>query len=175
MLTLATNLSKEWSVASLRALLDDLTLIVREEEFRRKELKKQGLRFDVVEKSKLLPNDLRYMDNVSLDYDEKRVCLSCRHVCFLSAVACECNGFKVSCLREVAALCDCKMNQRYIMAWHEIDELWELVKRVDDCLQERMKAEAAVKKETEYGKEASSAKEEKGEEGGVTPSEGEQK
>lgn len=134
-LTLANNLSKDWSTASLKALLSDLTRIVKEEEYRRGELQKAGLRFGVVSTSKLLPNNLCRMDNSSLDYDEKRVCFNCRHICFMSAVACECNKFNVACLREAIALCNCKMQKRYLMAWHEIDELWEMVRKVEDFIE----------------------------------------
>ena len=133
-LTLANNLSKEWSLPSLKALLTDLTRIVKEEEHKRLELKKAGLRFGVISTSKLLANNLSQMDNNSLDYDEKRVCFNCRHICFMSAVACECNAYNVSCLREAAVLCDCKMQKRYLLAWHEIGELWEMVRKVEDFI-----------------------------------------
>ncbi len=140
-LTLANNLCPEWSVPSLKALLDELTLIVKEEEHQRSFLQHQGVRVNVVSKSKLLPNNLTEMDEASLDYDEKRVCYSCRHVCFLSAVACECDGFKVACLREASGLCKCKMENRYLISWHEIDELWAMVRRVDEYLKAKQKEE----------------------------------
>ena len=160
-LTLAHNLCSEWSIPSLKALLNDLTLIVKEEEFIRNELTRQGLRVDVVPTDKLLPNNLKEMDDASLDYDEKRACLSCKHVCFLSAVACECSEFKVACLREVALLCDCNMEERYLMAWHSISDLWGMVRRVDDYLKARQKE--ALKKEKREEEEA----------GGTTASDGE--
>jgi histone demethylase JARID1 len=162
-LTLAHNLCPEWSIPSLQALLHDLTLIVKEEEFWRSQLTRQGLRVDIVPQSKLLPNNLKEMDDASLDYDEKRVCLSCKHVCFLSAVACECSESKVVCLREVPLLCKCRMDQRYLMAWHSISDLWDMVRRVEEYLKAR---------QGEMGKRDGLKEEEEG--GGSTTSDGEE-
>jgi hypothetical protein len=138
-LTLASNLSADWSEASIRALLGDLTAIVREEGARRTELRARGVRFDVVGRDKLPSNKLAFVDDQSLDYDEKRVCLRCHHVCFLSAVACECDALNVACLREAAALCGCRMDRRYLLAWHGMDELWGFVRNVEAFLEEHVR------------------------------------
>lgn len=141
-LTLASNLSADWSEASIRALLADLTAIVKEEEALRRELRAKGVRFGIVGKDKLPANQLAYMDDQSLDYDEKRACLSCRHVCFLSAVACECDALQVACLREAARLCGCRMERRFLLAWHDMDELWEFVEKVRRFLEEHPRRRA---------------------------------
>lgn len=158
-LTLAApaNLSADWSEASIRALLRELTAIVTEEERRRRDLRARGVRFDVVGRDKLPPNRLAFVDGASLDYDEKRVCLRCRHVCFLSAVACECDALNVTCLKDVAALCGCGMERRYLLAWHDMAELWAMVEGVDRFLQERVRRSSDTQQQRTQAHEESKA------------------
>merc|ERR1711957_970810 len=62
-------------------------------------------------------------DDESADYDDKRLCHACKHVCFFSCVACECSQSKVSCLRHSHFMCRCPTERRYLMIWSTVEEL----------------------------------------------------
>ena len=47
------------------------------------------------------------IDDIALDYDDKRRCCHCHRVCFFSAVCCACNSERLSCLDDSDFLCTC--------------------------------------------------------------------
>jgi histone demethylase JARID1 len=66
----------------------------------------------------LPPNRFDQLDEESADYDDKRLCHGCKHVCFFSAVACECSQSKVSCLRSFSLhVSMCRKDRRYLLIW----------------------------------------------------------
>ena len=96
--TMAHHVSEQKSYRNCKLLLDELDRVVAEELLSRDRLIDSGVR-DVSHLIQLPPNLLERLDETSADYDEKRLCHACKHVCFFSAVACECSQSKVSCLR----------------------------------------------------------------------------
>ena len=68
-------------------------------------------------------NRLDQLDEESADYDDKRLCHACKHVCFFSCVACECSQSKVSCLRHSHYMCRCPPEKKYMMIWSQEDEM----------------------------------------------------
>ena len=96
--TMAHHVSEQKSYRNCKLLLDELERVVSEELLSRERLISSGVR-DVSHLIQLPPNLLEQLDEVSAEYDDKRLCHACKHVCFFSAVACECSQSKVSCLR----------------------------------------------------------------------------
>jgi hypothetical protein len=88
----------EHSVESCDLLRVELTRVLEEEKSFRRRLTDLGVR-DVSGDVHLPPNRLDQLDEDSANYDDKRLCHACQHICFFSAVACQCSKSKVSCLR----------------------------------------------------------------------------
>lgn len=148
--TMAHHLEDQKSYNNCMSLLKELERIVNEELQLRKRLIDSGVR-DVSDMIKLPKNRLDQLDEESADYDDKRLCHACKHVCFFSAVACECSQTKVSCLRHSHFLCRCCPERRYLMIWSPEEELQGTLQRVrrfcetlktstDDVSEERKEA-----------------------------------
>jgi histone demethylase JARID1 len=137
--TMAQHLDGQKSYKNCRLLLKELDRIVNEELQLRTRLVKTGVR-DVSDIIKLPQNRLDQLDEESADYDDKRLCHACKHVCFFSAVACECSQTKVSCLRHSHFLCRCCPERRYLMIWSPEEELQGTLKKVRDYC-EQLKGE----------------------------------
>lgn len=120
--TMAHHLSEQKSYKNCKLLLKELERVVAEELQLRRKLLMQGVR-DVSDMIQLPPNRLDQLDEESADYDDKRLCHACKHVCFFSAVACECSQSKVSCLRHSHYMCRCTTERRYLMIWSTEEEL----------------------------------------------------
>jgi histone demethylase JARID1 len=130
--TMANHLEDQKSYTTCKLLLDELKRIANEERRLRSTLLRAGVR-DVSEFIQLPPNRLDQLDEKSADYDEKRLCFSCKHVCFFSCVACECSKSKVSCLRHSHFMCRCPIQKKYMMIWSSIEELQNVQDAVEDC------------------------------------------
>ena len=126
---MAHHLEEQTSHKNCKALLEELDRVTEEELKRRKELIDTGVR-DVSHIIKLPKNRLDQLDEESADYDDKRLCHACKHVCFFSAVACECSQSKVSCLRHSHYMCRCPTERRYLMVWSPEEELTGTVEKV---------------------------------------------
>ena len=129
--TMAHHLQEQKVYKNCKSLLQELERVVEEELDLREKLISQGVR-DVSEMIRLPSNRLDQLDEDSADYDDKRLCHACKHVCFFSAVACECSQCKVSCLRHSHYMCRCPTERRYLMVWSDKDELNSTLKRVRD-------------------------------------------
>jgi len=127
--TMANHLKKQKSYRTCRLLLNELERVVKEELELRQELVSQGVR-DVSEMVNLPANRLDQLDEQSADYDDKRLCHGCKHVCFFSAVACECSQSKVSCLRHSHYMCRCAKTRRYLLVWSNEKEMKETLHSV---------------------------------------------
>ena len=127
--TMAHHLKEQHTYSTCSSLLDELERVVKEELELRKKLLGQGVR-DVSKMISLPANRLDQLDEDSADYDDKRLCHACKHVCFFSAVACECSQSKVSCLRHSHYMCRCPTERRYLMIWSEEKELNSTLARV---------------------------------------------
>eukprot|EP00537_Pseudo-nitzschia_pungens_P014533 CAMPEP_0172398070 /NCGR_PEP_ID=MMETSP1061-20121228/34080_1 /TAXON_ID=37318 /ORGANISM="Pseudo-nitzschia pungens, Strain cf. pungens" /LENGTH=724 /DNA_ID=CAMNT_0013130431 /DNA_START=384 /DNA_END=2558 /DNA_ORIENTATION=- len=120
--TMAHHLEEQKSYKNCKLLLEEVERVVDEELQLRTKLLAQGVR-DVSDVIELPPNRLDQLDEDSADYDDKRLCHACKHICFFSAVACECSRSKVSCLRHSHYMCRCPSERRYLMIWSPEGEL----------------------------------------------------
>eukprot|EP00533_Pseudo-nitzschia_delicatissima_P008085 CAMPEP_0116086530 /NCGR_PEP_ID=MMETSP0327-20121206/4903_1 /TAXON_ID=44447 /ORGANISM="Pseudo-nitzschia delicatissima, Strain B596" /LENGTH=620 /DNA_ID=CAMNT_0003577585 /DNA_START=594 /DNA_END=2456 /DNA_ORIENTATION=- len=127
--TMAHHLEEQKSYKNCLLLLQELERVVNEELQLRKKLLAQGVR-DVSHAIELPPNRLDQLDEDSADYDDKRLCHACKHICFFSAVACECSRSKVSCLRHSHYMCRCPFERRYLMIWSPEEELTKTCQQV---------------------------------------------
>mmetsp|Transcript_18820 Transcript_18820/g.59145 ORF Transcript_18820/g.59145 Transcript_18820/m.59145 type:complete len:529 (-) Transcript_18820:78-1664(-) len=80
-------------------------------------------------------NQLGDIDARASEYDDKRVCVVCRHTCFSSAVACNCSQTAVSCLRHSSYLCKCPPSNKYLIEWESQDHL----RQCQDALRDKLK------------------------------------
>lgn len=127
--TMANHLQEQTSFSNCKLLLDELERVVSEEMRLRRALLESGVR-DVSKLISLPANRLDQLDEKSASYDDKRLCHACKHICFFSAVACECSQSKVSCLRHSHYMCRCPTQRRYFMIWSTDDELKSTLERV---------------------------------------------
>lgn len=161
--TMANHLKEQKSYSTCKLLLEELERIVDEELRLRNSLKEAGVR-DVSHWINLPKNVLDQLDEKSADYDDKRLCHACKHVCFFSAVACECSQSKVSCLRHSHYMCRCATSRRYFMVWSDEKELNDTLARVRAHCKalktqedEHAESEAAMRSEEEAPKVAPGA------------------
>jgi len=129
--TMAHHLNEQKSFKNCKLLLQEVNRVVNEELQLRRKLLDQGVR-DVSDAIQLPPNRLDQLDEDSADYDDKRLCHACKHICFFSAVACECSRSKVSCLRHSHYMCRCPFERRYLMIWSPEEELTQTCQRVKE-------------------------------------------
>jgi histone demethylase JARID1 len=142
---------------SCRMLLKELEVLQADEAHFRKLLYGTGVA-DVTKVS-LLPQEGRMSREIPeelANYDDQRVCVSCLHTCFLSAVCCNCRCVKccgstsrwchlteltalvlalfsyfseqaVSCLRCCDSLCKCPRKNKFLLEWHSNNEIEDVV------------------------------------------------
>jgi len=127
--TMANHLENQKSYRTCVLLLEELERVVEEELRLRQDLIQEGVR-DVSHVVSLPSNRLDQLDEESADYDDKRLCHGCKHVCFFSAVACECSQSKVSCLRHSHYMCRCDKSRRYLLIWSSEEEMTNTLDRV---------------------------------------------
>lgn len=128
-LTMANHYEDQTSYAACKLLLNELERVVNEEIELRAKLKRNGVR-DVSHCIELPKNRVDQLDESSAAYDDKRLCHACKHVCFFSAVACECSQSKVSCLRHAHFMCRCPPEKKYFMVWSPNEELKSTIEKV---------------------------------------------
>ena len=129
--TMANHLKEQKTYESCILLVNELERVIEEELRLRKKLLNDGVR-DVSDRISLPKNVLDKLDEESADYDDKRLCFDCKHICFFSCVACECSQSKVSCLRHSHFMCRCPTHRRYLMIWSSDDEMKGTLKRVKE-------------------------------------------
>ncbi len=112
------------------ALAQELRRLKNEELLLRAKLIKAGVR-DVSNDVALPANRLDQLDEESADYDDKRLCHSCKHICFFSAVCCECSESKVSCLRHSHYMCRCSIKRKYLLVWTKEKEMNDTIAKVE--------------------------------------------
>lgn len=132
--TMANHLEELRSPETCESLLRELERVIGEEISLRKRLFQSGVR-DVSKEISLPANRLDQLDEESANYDDKRLCYKCKHVCFFSCVACECSTSKVSCLRHSHDMCGCITRRKYMMIWSKEDEMENTLKKVSNHLQ----------------------------------------
>jgi len=148
--TLANHLQDQKLYVYCKLLLNELQRVTDEELRLRKRLLESGVR-DVSKAITLPPNRLDQLDERSAAYDDKRLCHACKHICFFSAVACECSQSKVSCLRHSHYMCRCPPKKKYFMIWSTADELKATVTRVREQCEALASGNAPIKSFPSYG------------------------
>ena len=126
--TMANHLKDQKRYSTCKLLLAELERVVGEEIRLRNKLLDAGVR-DVSGDIRLPKNRLDQLDEESADYDDKRLCHACKHVCFFSCVACECSQSKVSCLRHSHYMCRCPTERKYMMIWSKEEEMNAILER----------------------------------------------
>jgi len=94
-MTMAKHLKDQKLSSNCMLLFKELQRIINEELSSTIKLILASVRH-ISDEVSLPKNRYDQLDNDSADYDDKRLCYSCKHVCFFSAVACECSQSKVS-------------------------------------------------------------------------------
>ncbi|KAI2492684.1 transcription factor [Fragilaria crotonensis] len=156
--TMGNHLINQKCYRTCKLLLEELERVVSEELRLRRELVAEGVR-DVAGLVTLPANRLDQLDEESADYDDKRLCHACKHVCFFSAVACECSQSKVSCLRHSHYMCRCAKNRRYLLIWSDEKEMTETLRAVRTFCQSLKTAENHPAEEKVNEKEVESTPE----------------
>ena len=119
--------------AAYGALLQEIKKLLDEELMQRPFLISQGVR-DISHLIKLPGNNFGCIDESSSNYDDLRSCWACKHICLLTAVACECDRNKVTCARHYASACKCPKEKRYILEWMPTADLQSMRKKVERLL-----------------------------------------
>jgi histone demethylase JARID1 len=124
------------------SLLVEVKKVIQEELIARPAIVQKGVR-DTSGLIKMPPNNFTCIDDISSNYDDLRSCHACKHICLLTAVACECDRNIVSCTRHYQATCKCPIEKRYMLGWMPSEELSNLDARVSSlqCLLERQTAD----------------------------------
>jgi hypothetical protein len=130
MYTIANHTDELRTKEICNAVSMELRRLMGEELLLRTKLIRSGIR-DVSKEVELPPNRLDQLDEESADYDDKRLCHSCKHICFFSAVACECSESKVSCLRHSHYMCRCTVKRKYLLIWTTEQEMKDTISRVE--------------------------------------------
>lgn len=141
--TMANHLEDQKAYSTCTLLLEELERVVDEEMRLRHKLQQTGVR-DVSKLIHLPKNRLDQLDERSANYDDKRVCHACKHVCFFSAVACECSQSRVSCLRHSHSMCRCPTVRKYFMIWSSNEELKATHERVRERCESLKQREAST-------------------------------
>jgi len=142
--TMAHHINELRTKEICNSLAKELRRLMKEELLLRQKLINAGVR-DVSKVVDLPPNRLDQLDEESADYDDKRLCHSCKHICFFSAVCCECSDSKVSCLRHSHYMCRCSINRKYILIWTPESEMKETISRVEKRGEELSDSKSATK------------------------------
>jgi histone demethylase JARID1 len=129
---MAYHLEDQKSYQTCKMLLDEIKRIMDEEIHFRNKLLRSGIR-DISKDVDLPQNRFDELDEESADYDDKRLCFACKHICFLSCIACKCSTSKVSCLRHSHYMCRCPSADRFMMVWCTAEEMKKTYKRVKEC------------------------------------------
>lgn len=143
--TMANHLEDQRSYHTCKLLVEELKRVIDEELRLRNKLMEEGVR-DVSKFVKLPQNKVDQLDEDSADYDDKRLCHSCKHICFFSCVACECSKSKVSCLRHSHYMCRCAVENRYLMVWSTDEEMKRVYERVKTFAEELREKQDEKKK-----------------------------
>lgn len=92
------------------------------------------------------PRNAPGIDAEASEYDDKRICVVCRHTCFSSAVACNCSQTAVSCLRHSSYLCKCPPTNKYLIEWESHDDLKAILSKVDGIVQAKFPLQSEQRK-----------------------------
>jgi len=114
---LFTLLNHKSELPTDRALVDvfdEVKKVIEEELRMRATILSSGVR-DISQLVQIPRNSFECIDARSCDYDDLRSCHVCKHICLLTAVACECDQQKVACVRHCNQACRCSKEKKYML------------------------------------------------------------
>eukprot|EP00605_Chrysophyceae_sp_TOSAG23-4_P000250 GSChrysophyteH1.ASY1.ANO1.287.1 assembled CDS len=83
----------------------------------------------------LLPsNNFMCIDESSSNYDDLRSCHYCKHICLLTALACECDRNKVACIRHLMTTCKCPKEKHYMLQWMSTEDMKTMSWKINKML-----------------------------------------
>ncbi len=92
----------------------EIKRVVQDELTSREYVLSQGVR-DLRKMIQLQPNDFGCIDDKATDYDDLRNCCLCKQTCLFTAIACECDRDKVTCLRHFSLMCKCSNQKKFLL------------------------------------------------------------
>eukprot|EP00599_Poterioochromonas_sp_BG-1_P007151 CAMPEP_0173148590 /NCGR_PEP_ID=MMETSP1105-20130129/9812_1 /TAXON_ID=2985 /ORGANISM="Ochromonas sp., Strain BG-1" /LENGTH=537 /DNA_ID=CAMNT_0014063277 /DNA_START=92 /DNA_END=1705 /DNA_ORIENTATION=- len=105
-----------------RKLYQEIAKIIQDELNGRAIAISKGVR-ELADIIQLRPNNFETFDEKAIEYDEMRICCLCKQSCLFTAVACECDRSKVSCLIHFQHMCKCPNNRRFLLNWGTDEDL----------------------------------------------------
>ena len=138
--TMANHHKEQQLYRNCILLEKELNRVISEEMRLRTKLIDSGVR-DVYGIINLPKNRLDQLDEESADYDDKRLCHACKHVCFFSAVGCDCSQSKVSCLRHSQYMCRCAPYKKFLMVWSTREDMMKSLTHVREHCEKLKKDE----------------------------------
>ncbi|CAM9754100.1 unnamed protein product [Chrysoparadoxa australica] len=123
-----------------KVVLEELKRLRDEELSWRSELLLEGVR-DLSDSMVLPKFKLSVIEEKASDYDDQRMCKTCNHTCFISGVSCTCTRTEISCLRHYRDLCQCDIDQRYLLVWMSENEINRIVDKVQEYVSKLEKGE----------------------------------
>jgi hypothetical protein len=149
MFTLTYHLN-EFTLESCEMLLKELEILYYDELHFRKSLYASGIQ-DISKLTKL-PKEGRMSVDIPEElaaYDDQRICGTCQHTCFLSAVCCHCSELDVSCLKCCDFMCGCPRTNKFLLEWHSIAEIENVVQKARDHLKSLRQQQTASSKQAD--------------------------
>ncbi len=113
---------QDYALSGCKAVLTELRALRDEEIYLRKELAAKGVK-DISSSINLPKFSLRVIDNSSAEYDERRSCKECQHMCFMSAIGCRCTSSDIVCLRHEKELCGCPPTRKFFFFLMSLDDI----------------------------------------------------
>lgn len=101
-------------IPPIYSLGTEIKRVVQEEIASREYVLSQGVR-DLRKMVQLQPNDFTCIDDKATDYDDLRNCCLCKQTCLFTAIACECDRDKVTCLRHFSLMCKCPNQKKFLL------------------------------------------------------------
>lgn len=153
--TLLQNQHEIKSLYSLHDLCNEVLKVLDEEVNSRPYILGQGIRD--LSTVRLPSNSFTLIDKNAADYDDLRTCAVCKHVCIFSAIVCECDKVKVSCIRHYNSMCKCNKDKKYLLNWCDTASLKNTSVEVRASLD---KIKQAIESHAEYKSKGISIKSE---------------
>lgn len=76
------------------------------------------------------------------------MCKMCKHILFMTGVACPCSDVDVYCLRCVGDSCNCPMEGKYLLSWWKEDDLSRFVSTAEAYLEKLKEGKADAVSDT---------------------------
>jgi histone demethylase JARID1 len=122
----SSPISRERLVMAMARNLDDLDLngcILLANDIKRlrdeQDLLRRGVHEAGVHHACRMPNE----NPDDEEFDEKRLCSICQHLCYFSCVVCSCDSDRVVCLRHHNSLCQCNRRENCFLFWYTVKEM----------------------------------------------------